>query len=44
MLIDVIGQPTKAFTVTLPFQHTAHEDFQRTGGHFTAWGRFLQQM
>ena len=31
LLIDVLGHPAKAFSIALPFQHTAHEHFQRPG-------------
>lgn len=30
-LIDVLGHPAEAFSVALPFEHTAHEDFQGPG-------------
>lgn len=31
LLIDVLRHPAKAFSIALPFQHTAHEHFQRPG-------------
>lgn len=37
VLIDVLSEPTEALSVSLPFQHRTHEQFQRTSGQFSAW-------